>query len=303
MSAFRIPWRTLTPQWLRRASAVVMTVGQNWSLDRCASMSASLAFYAAFSLAPLLVIAVAVGSIFFGERAIEGRLYSELESLLGRDAALTAQMVLANAWREGQARTLGWLSLIGTAIGATATFAELNASLNAIWRAPPAKHALAALVRVRLISFGLVLGSGFLLVVLLIADGVILYITQVLFANGVLGALVGAIQQTASFGFLCLAFTVLLKVLPDAPVGWTEALDGGIAGGILFAVGKHVFALYLAHASSTNVFGAASSLAVLMMWLFFSAAAFLVGAELAAALGHARRGPTSPRSEARWPSH
>lgn len=302
MRALRASWRTLAPARLRQAARIALAAAENWSADRCASMAAALAFYAAFSLAPLLVIAVAVGSIFFGEKAIEGRLYTELESLIGADAALTAQMVLANAWKAGQARTLGWLSLVGTAIGATATFAELNASLNAIWRAPPEKHALAALVRVRLISFGLVLGAGFLLVVLLIADAAIVYVTQVLFANGVLGALVGAIQQTASFGFLCLAFTVLLKVLPDVPVDWTEALDGGIAGAILFAVGKHVFALYLSRAGSTSVFGAASSLAVLMMWLFFSAAAFLVGAELAATLGHEHRAPGRAKSEATWRS-
>ncbi len=265
-------------------------------------MSAALPFYAAFSLAPLLVVAVAVGSVFFGEHAIEGRLYTELESLIGRDAALTAQTVLANAWRAGGARTLGWLSLAGTAVGATATFVELNSALNAIWRAPPPRRAVAALIRVRLVSFGLVLGAGFLLVVLLIADAAILYVTDVLFAAGAFGALIGAIQHLASFVFLCIAFTVLLKVLPDVPVAWREAVDGGVAGAALFAVGKHLFALYLARASSTNVFGAASSLAVLMMWLFFSAAAFLVGAELAATLSHDRRTPGHPKTEATWRS-
>jgi membrane protein len=282
--------RIAVPAGVRHVVSVAAATATNWAQDRCASMSAALAFYAAFSLAPLLVVAVAVGSVFFGERAIEGRLYTELESLIGHDAALTAQAVLANAWRAGEAHTLGWLSLLGTAIGATATFVELNSSLNAIWRAPPARRVMAALIRVRLISFGLVLGAGFLLVVLLIADAVILYVTDVLLANGVLGALAGAIQHLASFGFLCLAFTALLKVLPDVPVDWGEAFGGGLAGAALFAVGKHVFALYLAHAGTTNVFGAASSLAVLMMWLFFSAAAFLVGAELAATLGRERRG-------------
>lgn len=198
-------------------------------------------------------------------------------------------MVLANAWRAGQARTLGWLSLAATCVGATATFAELNSSLNAIWHAPPSRRFLATLVRVRLVSFGLAVGAGFLLVVLLIADAFILYVTEMAFANGILGTLIGSIQQLASFGFLCLTFTVLLKVLPDVPVAWRDALAGGAAGAVLFAVGKHLFALYLAHASGASVFGAASSLAVLMMWLLFSAQAFLVGAELAATLSRERR--------------
>lgn len=251
-------------------------------------MAAALAFYAAFSLAPLLVVVVAAGSIFFGEQAIEGRLYTELESLIGRDAALAAQVVLSNAWRSGQARTLGWLSLAATWLGATATFAELNSSLNTIWHAPPSRRILATLIRVRLISFGLAVGAGFLLVVLLIADAIILYVTEIAFGNDTFGTLIGAIQQAASFSFLCLAFTVLLKVLPDVPVAWRDAFVGGAAGAVVFAVGKHLFALYLAHASGANVFGAASSLAILMMWLFFSAAAFLVGAELAATLGRER---------------
>jgi membrane protein len=290
------------PSWARYGARIAMTTSNNWLDDRCASMAASLAFYAAFSLAPLLVVAVAVGALFFGERAIEGRLYTELESLIGRDAALAAQAVLANAWQAGEAKTLGWLSLGGTAVGATATFAELNSALNAIWRAPPARYAVAALIRARLVSFGLVIGAGFLLVVLLIADTAILYVTEVIFAKGVLSALIGAIHTLASFGFLCLVFTVLLKVLPDVRVTWNEALYGGVAGAILFAVGKHLFAIYLTHAGGTNVFGAASSLAVLMMWLFFSAAAFLVGAELAATLGHERRAPDRPKMEATWRS-
>lgn len=277
------------PFWARSTLRAVVAVAGNWFDDRCTSMSAALAFYAAFSLAPLLVVAVAVGSLFFGMEAVEGRLFTELESLLGRDAALTAQAVLANAWRGGQAQTMGWLSLAAIGVGATATFAELNSALNAIWHAPPAPHAMAALIRVRLVSFGLVLSTGFLLVILLIADAAILLVTDMLFSGGLLRTLIDTAQQLVSFVFLCSAFCVLLKVLPDVPVAWRDAWSGGIAGAALFATGKHLFALYLARAGGTSVFGAASSLAVLMMWLFFSAAAFLVGAEVAAYLGHGRR--------------
>jgi membrane protein len=277
------------PRRFRSIVRAVVAVAGNWSDDRCASMSAALAFYAAFSLAPLLVVAVAVASLFFGLEAVEGRLFTELESLIGRDAALTAQAVLANAWRGGQARTAGWLSLAAIGVGATATFAELNGALNAIWHAPPARRAIAALIRVRLVSFALVVGTGFLLVVLLVADAAVLVVTDLLFGGGKLRALIDAIHQLVSFGFLCAAFCVLLKVLPDVRVAWREAWRGAIAGAALFATGKHLFALYLARAGGTSVFGAASSLAVLMMWLFFSAAAFLVGAEVAAYLGRGRR--------------
>lgn len=279
------PWLRAWERRGRGAVDLTAAAATHWISDRCADMSASLAFYAAFSLAPLLVVAIAVGSVFFGVDAVTGRLYTELESLVGRDAALAAQTVVANAWRAGQARTLGWVSLAATGVGATATFAQLSSALNIIWHAPPAKHAVAALIRVRLISFGLVLGTGFLLVVLLIADAMVLFVTEVMFRGSWLEALAGVIQHLASFVFLCSAFGVLLKVLPDVHVEWREAFTGGTASGVLFAVGKHLFALYLARAGTASAFGAASSLAVLMMWLFFSAAVFLFGAELTARMG------------------
>lgn len=245
-------------------------------------MSAALAFYAAFSLAPLLVVAIAVGSLFFGIDAVQGQLYSELESLLGRDAALAAQAVLVNAWQADQARSSGWLSLIAIGIGASATFSELGSALNTIWHTTPKHHAVAALIRIRLLSFGLVLGTGFLLVVLLIVDAAVVFVTETLFGDNPIHLVIGAIQQATSLAFLCLAFSVLLKVLPDLPVTWRAAGRGGFAAALLFSAGKHLFALYLTRAGTANVFGAASSLAVLMMWLFFSAAVFLLGAEFSA---------------------
>lgn len=288
------------PAWGRRVAGIGLEVMEHWSRDRCGSLSAALAFYAAFSLAPLLVVAVAVGSVFFGVEAVEGRLYTELESLLGRDAALAAQVLLANAWRAGEARTLGWVSLVATGIGATATFAQLNDALDAIWHAPPAEHAVAALIRIRLISFGLVVGMGFLLVVLLVADAMLLAITDLLFGDGAMSTVLSLIQQAISFGFLVMAFGVLLKVLPDVHVVWGDAWRGGLAGALLFAVGKHVFALYLARAGGTNVFGAASSLAVLMMWLYFSAAVFLLAAEITAHLGRGREAAARTKGEQPW---
>lgn len=275
--------------WARSLLRIAAATGKSWKADRCSSMAAALAFYAAFSLAPLLVVAVAVGSMFFGEQAIEGRLHTELESLIGREAALAAQAVLANAWQAGQARAMGGLSLAATWLGATATFAELSRSLNAIWHAPPRRDFFATLIRARLLSFGLAVGTGFLLVVLVIADAMLLYAAESAFAQALPGRLMGTLQQVASFAFLCLAFAILLKVLPDVPVAWRDAFAGAAAGAVLFTVGKHLFALYLARASGASVFGAASSLAVLMMWLLFSAQAFLVGAELAATLNHERR--------------
>lgn len=296
--------------WVRRPLPAVFdvaaTVVGNWASDRCSSMAAALAFYAAFSLAPLLVTVIAVGGMFFGVEAVEGRLYAEIESLVGHDSAAAVQAMVANAWKTGDGSLMGWLSLAGTAVGATATFAELSSALQAIWRSPPAPHVVAALIRVRLVSFGLVLGIGFLLVILLIADAAVTYATAALLGGGLLGPVLGGVQQVISFGFLWLAFTVLLVALPDAPVAKHDAAVGAAVAALLFNGGKHLFAIYLAQAGTANVFGVASSLALLMMWLYFSSAVFLFGAELAAELGRrgkhrpTRRAGDAPDGETPW---
>lgn len=265
-----------------RVGGAMTTVVGNWIDDRCSSMSAALAFYAAFTLAPMLLIVIAVASVLVGREAVQGRLYAEIGGLVGKDGAIALQAMVASARKAGQG---GWVSLastVATAVGASATFAELHSALNQIWRARPSSHPMVAMLRVRLTAFGLVVGTGFLVVVLLIADAVISYATDFFLGDAALDPVAKAIQRGVSFVILAFAFTALLKVLPDARVAWRHAGAGGVAAAFLFTVGKHAFALYLTYASTANVFGAASSLAVLMMWLFFSAAVFLLGAEVSA---------------------
>lgn len=282
---------------LRAVGPTTLKVLRRWADDRCSSMSAALAFYAAFSMAPMLVVVIAVASVFFGTDAVQGRLYGNIATLMGAQGAAVVQAMVASATKSGHSGISGLLSLVATVVGASATFAELSGALDRIWRARPPQAAMAALIRVRLTSFGLVVGVGFLIVVLLIADAGITFATQVLFAGGTLAPLIGRIERGLSFVFLCGAFTVLLRVLPDTAVRWGHAAAGGLTAALLFTAGKRLFALYLAHAGTANAFGAASSLAILMMWLYFSAAVFLLGAELAAVL--ARRDEAVPgRAEA-----
>lgn len=270
----------------------VSGVAGGWGDDRCSSMSAALAFYAAFSLAPMLVVIIAVAGLFFGAEAVRGQLFDNIEAIVGRDGAVVVQTMVASAWKARHGGLTGLASVAAIAVGASATFSELNSALNTIWRAHPPARPMAALIRVRLTSFGLVVGTGFLIVVLLIADAAITFTTDRLLGGASLGDLVGWIQRLLSLGFLCLAFSILLKVLPDTPVRWRHAIVGAVASALLFTGGKHLFALYLAHAGTANAFGAASSLAILMMWLYFSAAVFLLGAELAAQLSG--RPPPAP---------
>jgi membrane protein len=267
----------------------------NWAIgafkqfaeDRCAAMAASIAFYAAFSLAPTLVMVIAVAGWFFGAAAARGELFNHIHGLLGDQAAAGVQTIVENAHHSGSAGGVAAIvSFSLLAIGASATFSSLNSALNIVWPyTGPRSSSVLALVRVRLISFGLVLGVAFLLIVSLVLDTVITFIGNWLWGISPYVVIGNLLQLGVGLLVLAFAFAGLLKFLPDARVHWRDALVGGAVAAVLFSAGKKLFALYIAHAGITSSFGAAGSLAVLLMWLYFSAAVLLLGAEFAAARG------------------
>ena len=285
----RVPARSWPTAFHRGLSVPALVLDRTlrvlraWSDDRLVSESAAVGFFAAFSMAPMLVIVIAVAGFFFGAEAVQGRLFAEIEGLMGKDGAVAVQSMVASAWKTGGPGWVGLLSLVGVIIGASATFSELTSALNWILRAPPRHGAMATLIKVRLISFGLVLGTGFLMIVLLIMDSLLSFAGNALFGGGSIAQpLVVAAQHAITFAVLVCAFSVMLRILPDVRVRWRDAALGALVASILFSIGKHFLALYLAHAGTASAFGAAGSLAVVLMWLFFSAAIFLLGAEVAA---------------------
>ncbi|ACC73629.1 YihY/virulence factor BrkB family protein [Paraburkholderia phymatum] len=270
----------------KQASWAVNAMKQ-FSENRCAAMAASIAFYAAFSLAPTLVMVIAVSGWFFGAEAARGELFRQVHAVLGNDAAAAVTTIVQNAHRSGGAGGIAAIiSFVLLAIGASATFASLNSALNIVWPSvAPRASSVIALVRVRLISFGLVLGVAFLLIVSLVLDTAITFIGNWIWGNSPYVVIGNLLQLGVGWLVLAVAFAALLKFLPDAPVRWRDALVGGTVAAALFSAGKKLFALYLAHAGMANSFGAAGSLAVLLMWLYFSAVVLLLGAEFAAARG------------------
>lgn len=267
---------------------VALACAEGWSADRCTSMAAALAFYASFSLAPMLVIVIAVAGFFFGEEAVQGRLFDEIRNLLGKEGAIAVQAMVASAWKADRSGWTAGISVAAVLLGASATFTQLSDSLNTIWHLPLRNQgALFSMVKVRLISFGLVIGIAFLIVILLVFDAALSFSIS-RFLGSAEGMSTAAAQwvQWAQRGISVLllagAFAALLKILPTTPVRWSSAWLGAVAAAILFSIGKNLFSLYLARAGTANAFGAAGSLAVLLMWLYFSSAVFLLGAELAA---------------------
>ncbi|WP_250463986.1 YihY/virulence factor BrkB family protein [Caballeronia sp. GAFFF2] len=264
---------------------------RQWIQDHCLMFSASISFFAAFSLAPTLVIVIAVASVFFGADAVQGRLFDEISGVVGPDAAHALEAIVANAWHADIARSTALLSAGGVLIGASATFSSLHSALNVIWPTPivSAKESIVSLLRVRLMSFGLVVGSGLLVVALLVLDALVEVLGHWAFGDGNPFIILSSVTQRAiSLGMLTLAFTLLLKFLPTTRMMWRDAALGATAAAMLFEAGKRLFAFYLAHAGTANMFGAAGSLAIILMWLYYSAAVFLLGAELAATAARRR---------------
>jgi len=281
------------PGYLPRIAMQVIT---RWIDDRCATMSAAIAFYALFSMAPMLLIVIAIGGYFLGPDAITGELYGQLRAVVGPDAASAIQAMVGKAATSRASTGATWLSAIIIAVGASATFTELKTSLNAIFRAhtDPAKLPSVnpfllstwSFVKARVLSFALVTGVGFLLIISLVADAALTVVqTGLLGGTGLDVATHQYVGRALSVFWMMLMFTLLLKWLPDARLRWRDTLAGGACASILFVLGKGLFGLYLTQLGTQDVFGAAGGFAVVLMWLFYSAAIFLLGAEVAALLG------------------
>jgi membrane protein len=256
---------------------------KRFSADRCAPMAASIAFYSAFSLAPTLVMVIAVAGLVFGAEAARGQLFGQISGMLGKDAAASVQAIVEHAHQSGGGGLAALISFALLAVGASATFSSLNTALSIIWPSEDkSKSGVTTLVKVRLISFGLVLGVAFLLVISLVLDTAVQAAGKWVFGASPLVILTDVAQFVIALLILSCAFAALLKYLPDGHVPWRDAFVGGSIAAVLFSVGKKLFALYLTHAGTASAFGAAGSLAVLLMWLYFVAAVLLLGAEAAA---------------------
>ena len=280
-----------TARWRRWADWVIEPV-ISWIGHRGSASAASIAFYTAFSLSPTLVIVIAVASFFYGADAIQGKLFDEISGVVGTQAAATIQAMVANARHAHVAAGTALISLAAVLIGASATFSSLNTALNIIWpievHLKPTQNIL-SLVRLRLLSFGLVVGVGFLVVILQVLDTVVTILGQWVWGEtSVSYALANGAQHLVSVAVLIGAFSALLKFLPDAHMDWRDSTIGAVAATLMFGAGKNLFSMYLAHAGTANMFGAAGSLAVILMWLYYSSAVFLLGAEVAAFGGKRR---------------
>jgi len=254
----------------------------SWLEDSAPSMGAAIAYYTLFSIAPLLVIAVAVAGFFFGEEAARGEISNQIGQLLGEDGANAVQGLVESARETGEGLVAGAIGIIVVLLGATAVFVELQNALDKIWEAPPreADSGVGSFVRARLLAFGMVLGVAFLLLVSLLVSAGLSALGQAW--NPHLGSWELALQLinlVVSLIVFTGAFALIYKFVPRVEIEWRDVWIGAAATAALFVLGKFLIGLYIGKSGVTSGFGAAGSLVALMVWVYYSAQIFLLGAE------------------------
>jgi membrane protein len=252
-------------------------------------MGAALAYYTMFSLAPLLLLVIAVAGLVFGVDAARGQIVSELQGLIGKEGAVAIQGLLKAASQPGQSIIASAIGLVTLVIGATSIFGELQSDLDRIWRAPAAAQTtgLWALVRTRFLSLGLVVSIGFLLLVSLALSAMLSALGTWWGAwFGGWAIVLQVVNQVVSFGIVTVLFALMYRILPRVAVGWHDVWIGSAATALLFSVGKFAIGLYLGKAAVSSGFGAAGSIVVLLVWVYYSSQLFLFGAEFTWVYAH-----------------
>jgi membrane protein len=271
----------------------------SWRQDHASSMGAALAYYTLFSIAPVLVIVIAVAGFFFGAEAARGEIVTQLRGLLGEDGATAVQGLLESASRpeEGLFATISSIALL--LLGATTVFAELQSDLDRIWRAETRSiSGLWAFLRARLLSFGMVLALAFLLLVSLVLSAALAALGNWWGGWFEAWALVlEVINFIAAFAITMGLFALIYKLLPRVDIDWHDVWIGAAVTALLFAIGKFLIGLYIGRSGIASGFGAAGSFVVLLVWVYYSTQIFLLGAEFTWVYAHeygSRRGKPRP---------
>ncbi|WP_447984897.1 YihY/virulence factor BrkB family protein [Nitrospira sp. Nam74] len=285
---------------LRLQWQVLKHAGMKWWSDNALRLSASLSYYTLFSLAPMLIIVIAVAGMIFGQEAVEGRLMEEIQGLVGVESALAIQSMIQHTRQPDANGTATVISLAGMVVLSTGVFVELQDALNLIWRIKPQDTSTTALWRVlkgRIFSFCLVIGIGFLLIVSLALSTAVAAVGR-FFSTLLPGPemLLHALSAVVSVALFTVLFGMMFKILPDTSIAWRHVWTGAFVTAMLFTIGKVGIGLYLGKTGVASAYGAASSLAVILLWVYYSAMILFFGAEytyVTTKLANANLGPAA----------
>lgn len=256
-----------------------------WVADYAPSMGAALSYYCVFSLAPLLLIVISIAGLVFGQEAVRGEVFMQLQGLLGSEASSAVEGLLASVSQPAEGVAATAIGAVLLLLGATSVFGELQDALDRIWRAPARDRSggLWGLVRARLLSFGMILGIAFLLVVSLVVSAGVAALGKSW--SGALGALgdwallAQLIDLVLGFVLTTTVFAMIYKIMPRVSVKWRDVWLGAVVTAVLFTAGRFLIGLYIGRSNLASGFGAAGSLIVVFVWVYYSAQIFLLGAE------------------------
>ncbi len=274
-------------------------VFHEWSEDKVPRLGAALAYYSIFSLVPLLVIAIGIAGLVFERNSAQQGMIREIEATAGEPAAAALQDMMKQTSENGESWPATILGLVILFFGASGVFVQLQDALNTIWKVTPRPgRALWDMLRDRILSFSVVLGTGFLLLVSLVVSATLSALNRFMTSEALPGGfyLWQGLNWLVSFGLITLLFALIYKLLPDARVAWRDAWMGGAVTALLFALGKLAIGLYLGQSSTTSAFGAAASLVVILIWVYYSSQILLLGAEFTRVYAR-RRGATLAPAE------
>jgi membrane protein len=261
---------------------LVKAAASSWSDDYAPSMGAALSYYTVFSMAPLLLIVIAIAGLVFGADAARGEIFGQLRGLMGADAAKAVESILVSVSKPSEGITATVIGFAVLLVGATSVFGELQNALDRIWRAPARDKTSSVwtLVRARLLSLGMILGIAFLLMVSLVLGAVMSALGK--WWGGWFGDW-EAVAQVANLviGYVLTTgvFAMIYKLMPRVHVRWHDVWLGALVTALLFTVGKFLIGLYIGKSSVASGFGAAGSLVIVLVWVYYSAQIFLMGAE------------------------
>jgi len=271
---------------IKKIGNVAITAFKSFSDDKILKYSASLAYTTVFSMGPLLIVMIFLVGFLFGHEATEGKVFFQMQQFVGTDAAKQLQTIIQNASLSGKKAFAAIAGVITLLIGSTAIFAEIQDSINSIWglKVKP-KKGLWKMLRNRFLSFSVVVSLGFLLLVSLaiatLIEGLSNQLTEQ-FPN-IAVAFLYLINLIISFLVTCGLFEVIFKILPDATTKWKDVLPGAIASTVLFMLGKFGISFYVSKSNVGSTYGAAGSLVILLVWVYYSAVILYLGAEFAKA--------------------
>ena len=288
---------------LKNIFSYIKQVFKEFSADNILKYSASLAYYTVFSIAPLLVIVSTLSGIFFGKEAVNGEVYKQLKGLIGSTAAIQIQDIIKNIHLTGNNFFASIISIIILLIGATSIFGEVQDSLNKIWGLRvKAKKIWWRLIVTRLLSFSLIVSIGFIMIVSLILNAIVSAFGDFLsrYIHHFSVYFIQTTEAVLSFIVASFLFSLMFKLLPDAKIRWKDVLFGGFITAIFFTLGKFAIGYYLGKSNLTTLYGAAGSIIIIMVWVYYSSIILYLGAEFTKVHANLYGRKIQPNEYAEW---